>query len=71
MATKTTRKITVSRKIKDALEDRRSRDLVCTQRWLAKVTGIPEDKLSTKLRNNEFEVPELAAIEDALGISLL
>lgn len=58
------KKMTLGKKIKVALDGR-------TQRWLSEKTGIPEDKLSNKLRGiTKFSNEDLGIINEVLSISL-
>mgnify|MGYP001550904128 FL=1 len=57
------KKKTTGELIKEALDGR-------TQRWLAVKAGIPEDRLSNKLKGYEvFKDGELVEIDNILGTS--
>jgi len=57
------KKKTIGELIKDALDGR-------TQRWLAFKAGIPEDRLSNKLKGYEdFKDSELIEVDNILGTS--
>ena len=60
----------ISTVIQEALNSR-SRKEGCNIEWLAKATGIPQNRIYRRLHSERWSVEEVEKISTALGVRLL